>query len=91
MATQVIRKAIGNSPDAREIELIGGLVRAHGRVTLLVPHAGMRDVCRRTLADAGLGLAVAVETPARSAISFNVAILFSSLCFRNLRILYQIQ
>lgn len=64
MATQVIRKAIGNSPDAREIELIGGLVRAHGRVTLLVPHAGMRDVCRRTLADAGLGVGVDVLTPA---------------------------
>ena len=36
----------------------------HGRATLLAPDFAERDVCRRTLADAGLGLAVAVETPA---------------------------
>ena len=52
------------APSQEEVARIAAAVERHGRATLLAPDFAERDVCRRTLADAGLGLAVAVETPA---------------------------
>lgn len=63
MAVQIIDAVIGVRPDAQEIELLRELSGIYGRASLVVPHAGMRDACRRALADAGAGVGVDVVTP----------------------------
>ena len=47
-----------------ELDAISAAAAKHGRVVLLVPTFAERDVCRRSLADAGCGLGVNVTTPA---------------------------
>lgn len=47
-----------------EIELIARGVATHGRTTLLAPSLRARDSFRRSLADAGAGVGIDVQTPA---------------------------
>lgn len=46
-----------------EISLLAGAVGEFGRATLLVPSLAERDLCRRALADARVGMGVDVATP----------------------------
>lgn len=64
MTASVYITSAGTVPTSAEIELIEHMRDAHGRVTLLVPSYREGEVCRRTLADAGVGTGVDVLTPA---------------------------
>lgn len=50
-------------PGPREVAWAGEAVRRCGRATVLVASFAERDAYRRALADAGMGIAVEVETP----------------------------
>lgn len=64
MTASVYVTNAGTALSAGEIELITGMLDAHGRVTLLVPRYDEGEVVRRNLADAGVGTGVDVVTPA---------------------------
>lgn len=63
MSIHIEQIPLGAALDEREIERLRSLVRVRGRAVLAVPGFGARDVCRRALADASLGVGVEVTTP----------------------------
>ena len=64
MGVTIYTTGAGARLSAVEIALLQGATSEPGRVTLLVPFAEGRDVCRRDLADAGACLGIDVTTPA---------------------------
>lgn len=64
MALTVYSTQSGLRLSAAEVALVAAGAREHGRATLLVPTRSERDLCRRAMADAGVGTAVDVATPA---------------------------
>lgn len=64
MATSTYITHAGTELVAGEIDLIAAAARTHGRVSLLVPSYAEGEVCRRGLANAGVGTGVDVVTPA---------------------------
>ena len=64
MGLKVYTTHAGSALTEGEASLLAAAVRDHGRATLLVPGFAERDLCRRALADAGVGTGVDVATPA---------------------------
>ena len=62
MAVRIYTTGAGVELAPKEIDLLRGLVAERGRATLLVPSFAERDICRRDLARAGIGLGVEVST-----------------------------
>lgn len=62
MSIQIKCISLSTRPDADELALLDGMLEDRGRVTLVVPSFGVRDVCRRALADAGHGVGLEVTT-----------------------------
>lgn len=63
MSIQIERIPLSVQLGAEELRALSELVDDVGRVTLIVPDFGVRDACRRALADAGCGVGVDVTTP----------------------------
>ena len=63
MASSAYTTNAGTALNAGEIGQIASLLHVYGRVTLLVPSYAEGEVCRRNLADAGVGTGVDVVTP----------------------------
>lgn len=63
MSIQIERIPLSVQLSTEELRALEGLLESSGRVTLIVPDFGVRDACRRALADAGCGVGVDVTTP----------------------------
>ena len=63
MSIQIDRIPLSVQLGAEELRALEGLLESSGRVTLIVPDFGVRDACRRALADAGCGVGIDVTTP----------------------------
>ena len=63
MSIQIERIPLSVQLGTEELRALEGLLESYGRVTLIVPDFGVRDACRRALADAGCGVGVDVTTP----------------------------
>ena len=63
MPVRIYTTESGSELGAAELGLLRDSVAKTGRLTLLAPSFGMRDLCRHGLADAGLGLGIDVATP----------------------------
>lgn len=63
MSIQIERIPLSVQLGAEELRALEGLLESSDRVTLIVPDFGVRDACRRALADAGCGVGIDVTTP----------------------------